>query len=266
MKTLKDTLGNNGYLSVPMLEDEDMVTFVSWPGVDFDIPPTKTSELECPACHGKNIAKLLCCHHREQKGAFCLSCCQEHRYPRIKEEQGVPEKKALLVGLPTEFMGATLEGIDDKPQAFINAVKAYADNPSGYFLMAGLAGVGKTYAAAAIMKNIEEKGKETRYIESMELYQEWLEVAPKYLHLLNMLQSIYFLIIDDFGHKSSSESYNEFLHMLFSKRKSTQKPTVIITNLTSEKMAENTKSAIYSRVTSNIILKLEGKDRRIRKF
>lgn len=244
-----------------MLQDEQPIVFTYWPGCPTsEVKRCYLKDIECPNCKSKELVKCRDSEFpkKDDWGVFCYDCTINNRYPK---EVVTRKREIFIAGLPEEFEGACFENLNGKSEMFMNFAKIYAKNPEGFLVIGGKPGIGKTYTAAAIMKEVA-KLKDVRYIDAMDLYQKWVESKGSYMGLLETFQEIFFLTIDDFGHRLASDSYKEFLHMLFSRRKSTKKPTIILTNMNRDQLAENTNAAIYSRISSGITQTLDGEDRR----
>ena len=248
-----------------MVKEDQPINYVWWPSRPMKrVETSYLKDLECGDCKSKELVRFL---DPEipigERGAFCMDCTTNGKYPREKRE--IAKREIYVPGLPEEFKKANFENLDEKPKVFIDQAKSYAKNPTGFFLIGGNPGVGKTHTVAAIMNQVA-KHKYIRYIQAMELYQKWYANSSSYLGLLETMQDVFLLTIDDFGHKMASDPYMEFLHMLFSSRKSNNRPTIILTNHNQEEFMDNVKTAIFSRVTCGITHRLEGRDRRQVRF
>lgn len=258
MKTVGSVIRSSGFPYTILAPDADEeISFVYWAKCAIkDIDPVPASQLTCEICRQSAFVKVLDPNHGGV-GVFCSECSKMGLYEKPRSQK----KELCLPGLPKHLHSATFSTMDQKAPMNVSTFKAFAENPEGFLILGGSPGIGKTFVGAAIMHSVASRGMQTRYYECMDLYQKWMECASRYLGLLEMLQNVRFLFLDDFGHKNTSESYNEFLHLLFSRRKE-GKGTVITTNYSPKELSINVSTPVFSRISSGISIQMQGKDRR----
>lgn len=140
-------------------------------------------------------------------------------------------------------------------------------------LLYGNTGVGKTFLANCIAKELLDRGHTIIYLTSFQLFNilekqafQKDEEGQEADNQLNYILDCDLLIIDDLG----TELYNSFtntkLFLVINERHLRGKSTIISTNLPIESIKTNYSERIYSRITSDYMcLKLFGDDIRIKK-
>lgn len=121
--------------------------------------------------------------------------------------------------------------------------------PKG-ILFSGLPGTGKTYAACCMANYLMDNDK-TVMVMNLGLYinklqREWAEAEND---VLNYVKECDLLIIDDFGAERVTDFVKEKTFLLLDARYRSEKPLIITSNLTIEKISENFGSRISDRIT-----------------
>lgn len=165
--------------------------------------------------------------------------------------------------LPLLYREATIENIEDE------RVKSFAltwcAKPQGNVVLSGKSGVGKTWAAAAMMR--ESCTDSVRFEVVADLAVNWreaLKLGEGDANLLYKLGDQGVLVLDDLGTRTPTEGFLDFLYVLVNKRLNNNLPTICTTNMTSDEMRAKCGDALMSRLCSgNKPMRMEGKDRRI---
>lgn len=135
----------------------------------------------------------------------------------------------------------------------------YANNfnphsPSIFF--SGDVGVGKTFLCSCIARRVMEKGHTVLYRsasalmkESQDYYYTPFEDKEAYEQRYQYLMNVDLLIIDDLGTELLNERHTSFLFNVINERSTTEKPTIISSNLKLNELREEYGDRIYSRIS-----------------
>lgn len=136
----------------------------------------------------------------------------------------------------------------------------------GITILSGKNGIGKTYMSVCAMKEFVKRNASCRFISFPKMRMEWLEIKRASESELSFLESLCncdFLVLDDMGLTTPTESFLDFVYLLLDRRHQPPKTTIITTNLTGKEVIEKFGEAIFSRIASGHVFKMEGKDKRI---
>lgn len=157
--------------------------------------------------------------------------------------------------------------INEKPEAYMKHVQEFAANPTGFFLISGKNGNGKTFTAEAIYGKFYHPCNDNMFWNLADLKMKWQSIYAKYgstEYFLNEILKAPLLVLDDLGTTKPTETFMEFLYIISDKRfkqRATQ-GTIITTNLNSASMREMFGDAFVSRVASGRCVRHDGPDRR----
>lgn len=140
-------------------------------------------------------------------------------------------------------------------------------------LLYGNTGVGKTFMANCIAKELLDRGHTIIYLTSFQLFNilekqafQKDEEGQEAGNQLDYILDCDLLIIDDLGTELSNSFTNTKLFLVINERHLREKSTIISTNLPIESIKTTYSERIYSRITSDYMcLKLFGDDIRIKK-
>lgn len=152
------------------------------------------------------------------------------------------------------------------------------DTEPGNLLIYGNTGVGKTFLANCIARELILTGHTVIYLTAFELFDilerrkfshpadseddEYSEAANQSAHI----RDCDLLIIDDLGTELNNAFISSQLYQCINERLLGRRATVISTNLSFEQLKSNYSERIFSRITGNYtFLKIVGEDIRIRK-
>ena len=160
-----------------------------------------------------------------------------------------------------------LSEINQKPPAYMAAIKAFVANPRGFLLIAGSNGVGKTFTARAIYEHFWTPVNDCQFWNQADLKIRWQELLAEYHTVSYFLSEIVkapLLVLDDLGTTRPTEAFLEFLYIIGDKRhqKKHECGTIITTNMNVSSMREVFGDAFVSRTASGICIRLDGEDRR----
>jgi DNA replication protein DnaC len=122
------------------------------------------------------------------------------------------------------------------PDAAWKVARAYAESPSGWLVLWGAFGTGKTHLAAAIANYRLSLGDPAVFIVVPDLLDHLRSTfSPSsevtYDELFETVRETPLLILDDLGTQTSTPWAQEKLYQIFNSRYNAQLPTVITTNL-----------------------------------
>ena len=141
----------------------------------------------------------------------------------------------------------------------LNAAKSYAKNPSGWLVLTGSSGCGKTHLAAAIANARLQAGYPALFIVVPDLldhlrstYSPSSEIS--YDELFNQIQDAPLLILDDLGVQSSTPWAQEKMFQIINHRFNSLAPTVFTTNLMPEELPERLRTRLTDETLSNVYI------------
>ena len=157
----------------------------------------------------------------------------------------------------------------EQDKAVIQAMKEFCQKPEGFFLMSGKNGTGKTFCARMTFEFLRGRNPHSEYYfisqadlnhEHTKTFSQWGDVC----YMLEKYKKADLLILDDVGTRIPSDSFMDFLYSLVDYRWSKQLPTIITTNLTAREIPVKFSMAFFSRISSGVIIRFDGEDRRLK--
>ena len=122
-------------------------------------------------------------------------------------------------------------------QSALEAARAYAERPNGWFVLRGESGAGKTHLAAAICQSQDVAARhEVRFVVVPDLLDHLRATfSPRspvsYDRRFDELRRIPFLVLDDLGTESATPWAKEKLFQLLNYRYNAMLPTIITTSI-----------------------------------
>lgn len=233
--------------------------------------PTPWENIKCPMCGGdKGIRigdgneKYWSCAKNE-----CLqkNTTKTHGTCQIKDKVPSYQDHMKRACVPEDMQDASFD-LWDHSEDMKDIIFDWFKNPKKFCVMTGEAGRGKSYISAAIIGHLMTfKGFTARYVNCAEVKFEYLNQmlsnGPK--TIVGDLINKDLLILDDIDKVKSSDSFYEFLYVLINSRYSSNKPTVITTNLSFDGLHKHLGDALVSRIydKNGIFLEVTGRNRRI---
>lgn len=152
-------------------------------------------------------------------------------------------------------------------------VKNFGNGENKNILLVGGTGVGKTYLAQCVAKEIIKEKNTVFFTSAFNLNNTFLKihVAPELdkITLLKNLLEVDLLIIDDLGTEPMLNNVTkEYLQLLLNERLINNKSTFITSNLDPNTILERYEERIFSRITNKrntLMYNLVGKDLRVKR-
>jgi DNA replication protein DnaC len=154
-----------------------------------------------------------------------------------------------------------------------NYIKHFDKKHDNLFLM-GNTGVGKTFLANCIAKELLDRGNTVIYLTAFRLFdilekhkfKKNEDNANIVSNQFNYILEADLMIIDDLGTELSNSFTTSQLYLVINERLLKQKSTLISTNLSLENLNLNYSERVYSRIISNFtIIRIIGEDIRLHK-
>jgi DNA replication protein DnaC len=198
---------------------------------------------EVPVGHPE-FGRLIICECQQQE-------IQEDQYSRLLRYSGL--------GYLTRFTFESLkpEGLADEPesqqkfQAAYGETVDFCDKPSGWLVIAGPHGSGKTHLAAAIGNRCIERGHVVFFSHVPDLldhlratYSPTSDVG--YSELFEQVRSTPLLILDGLGSHSTTPWAEEKLRQIINHRYNAELPTVVTTAVPMEQLDEQISSRLLA--------------------
>lgn len=164
-----------------------------------------------------------------------------------------------------------LSEINHQSDEFMRSVATFYRKPTGFFLMAGTNGTGKTFAAKALYEHFLPRIESAHFYSQSMLNMKWLGDTKHWgdaLYLLEQLSTAKLLVLDDVGSRPPSDAFMDFLYAVSDQRFESRDTlgTIITTNLNANSMRIMFGDAFVSRVASGICIRNDGCDRRFKEF
>jgi DNA replication protein DnaC len=195
---------------------------------------------DCPYCQGMGyiMPDVPPTHPSFGRAQICSCRAAEEEMNRMNTLQkisqiGLLRESTFDTFLP-EGMGLTPEKQRNLKLAYDSALD-YAKNPTGWLLLKGGYGCGKTHLAAAVANYRLDMGHPVLFINTPDLLDHLRSAfspaaAVSYNQQFEQVRNTPLLILDDLGSQSNTEWAQEKLYQIFNHRYNARLPTVITTN------------------------------------
>ena len=226
-------------------------------------PESETGGDPCPVCadRGWYTADVPVGH--PEFGTIVICECQQDR---IEQERTGRLLRYSNLGHLTRFTFESLnpDGRSDEPESqrlFQEAVKAatgYAERPTGWLVLSGPHGAGKTHIAAATGNRTIARGHVVFFVHVPDLldhlrsaYGPTSEVS--YSDLFEQVRTTPFLILDGLGSHATTPWAEEKLRQIVSQRHNGQLPTVVTTAVEKAELDPFIASRLFDPVESRVL-------------
>jgi len=260
---------------VPTIADLDTVVHGLVDGNIYYFPiPTLVRDIKCAYCGGNSGYTCLDYPELREKARKVWFCENSLCFARIAQDglthQTIQTRVSKLnleaYGCLPEHRNAELINCD-LSLSQKSELSAYAKSANGFLLFSGIAGVGKTYTACAVLRACLENNPKlsAKFCMFCDFYYLFLE-QPKLEECTSTFVAKYaeidVLVLDDMGMRAPTDPFLDVLFSILSKRLSSRRSTIITTNYSAHEIGERFTAAVLSRLTSGILMKLVGKDKR----
>ena len=211
--------------------------------------------------------------------------CKRAEYDKAREEEAKREKQIKLRRLKEYslmdkmFETCTFENWekDSSNEKWFKMAEKYADNFKDMkkenigFMLYGPAGAGKTYMVSAIANRLMERLTPVIVISSLGILNKIKDNYGRYgsegeVQIINSLKTASLLVIDDLGAENNTEWATTTLYQIVDSRYRNNKPMIVTTNLSPEKLQEKLGQRTYDRISEMCVpMKYDGTSRRVSK-
>lgn len=189
-------------------------------------------EVVCPICKGIGYYLLDVPVGDPNFGVLITCCCRRAEKERRAREQ------LLRMSNMAAFADKTFETFDDTVWGVRRAyrrAREYARNPSGWLILFGNYGCGKTHLAAAIANELLKRDFELIFANVPDLLDHLRSTfGPSsevgYDARFDLIRNIPLLILDDLGTENTTPWAQEKLYQIINHRYNYRLPTVITCN------------------------------------
>ena len=202
--------------------------------------------------------------HRDKTGLrkWCKRCIEV--YNRKEQLSEYKAEQIIMELVEPLYYEATIETLDQAIQDKLSELQTGQD-----LFLFGAVGVGKTHGMAALIRKYVYEGFQCERINFDSFcvkVRSTFSPAAKVTawEMTEELKNIDVLCIDDLGLRSTPESqfaYDTFYDLL-NKRQEKMLPTFISSNKSIEQLGQTFDSRIASRLSTALVVKLDGTDKR----
>ena len=211
-------------------------------------------ETVCPFCKGARFVHPLLSGGKPDYSRIvpCRCAAQESENKRVERLQKYSNLGYLVKMTFANFSpeGKNKEGVSkEQIRHVFESAKEFAEKPSGWFIISGSSGSGKTHLAAAIANRCLEQNTPAFYITTPDLLDHLrASFSPTsdmpYDEFFEQVRNASLLILDDFGSQSSTAWAKEKLDQLLSHRYNTKLSTVIVTSVQVEELEDRIRTRL----------------------
>lgn len=146
----------------------------------------------------------------------------------------------------------------------------FVKGQAGNMIMTGRTGTGKTHLACAMIRNILHLGGFARYITSEDMANSianaWTQPDSSESTEIYRFTEYDLLIVDEYGLHDQHENRLKLVHKVLYSRYDAKKPTIVISNFTTDELSKNLGDRLWSRFQHDglTVVECNWQDSRIR--
>lgn len=195
-------------------------------------PVIERGEASCTRCDGVGWLKTVSIDPADVKLVQC-DCLRRRVTERHAEHRKRVSNLSGIRHLTFAAFDATVAGVETGYQTARN----FAANPTGWLVLHGPTGRGKTHLAAAVANELLDRGRSVVFqdvptlLDSFRASIEPSAGSGNYHELFDAVKTADVLVLDDLGAEADSKWAQERLFRLLNHRNLERLPTVVTTNL-----------------------------------
>ena len=236
----------------------------------------RVEEGVCPLCRGAGfVRKDVPLDDPDFGRAFPCQCAleekEEERLARLQRYSNLGPLTRLTFGNLMSRGRSTDPGNQERFARAVAAAQQFVEEPSGWLVLCGASGCGKTHLAAAIGNASIEQGRPAFFVVVPDLldhlraaYKPGSEVS--YDELFEQVRNAPLVILDDLGGHSATAWAQEKLFQLLNHRYNHRLPTVFTTGVPLEEMEERLRTRLSDASLAQVFLLEWGPGRRTGAF
>lgn len=229
-----------------------------------ELKATTLGDPACPICNGIGFVRRDLSIDDPQFGHLEVCDCRKkmlanEKFQRLYELSNVESFKGMTFATFNIHGRSGKKSKDNTLEVAFNTAKNYGEHLSGWLLLMGSFGSGKTHLAAAVANHAIANGKATIFLTVPDLL-DWLRYTfqksgSSYEERFEEIRNIDFLILDDLGTQNTTSWAREKLYQIINHRYVNRLPTLITTNLSMREIDDRISSRLQDRdlVTKVII-------------
>ena len=209
---------------------------------------------DCPHCRGVGYLRVDLPLGHPEFGKVEVCSCREQEvrqqiHERLFELSNLDRLRHLTFEnfLPRGRSGLSPSESDSLELAY-NQAKLFSSNLTGWLLLQGSFGCGKTHLAAAIANFVVEMGVPTLFItvpDVLDLLRgSFSSTETNYVSQFDQIRNAQLLILDDFGTQNATPWAQEKLFQIINHRYVNRMPTVITTNVPLDEIEDRIRSRL----------------------
>ena len=168
-----------------------------------------------------------------------------------------PESWKLKLGIPAELMDATLDNWNpqtEEEHGHLLKVKTFVKKRTGFLILLGARGRGKTHLSAAIISHFRTGRMFTQADLLYRLRQRYSDNAAE--DVITAAKHAKILVIDEMGLSAGGKDEFPMLHEILSHRHTNYLPTVLNGNITPTELAQIIGERMQDRLQQSLVYRI----------